>query len=408
MDNTEKQFISLLSSGIRNKDVFKKYDDVNWNEVLQLAKLHKTEGIIFQTLSRSGLINNIEKKDLNEIKINTFKTGVNQIRGINYLYNILNIFNEVNIKVIVLKGLVIREFYPKPEHRSMCDADILIHKEDLDKTKIILLNLGYVLDKHEASHHIKFTHDIYPVIEVHWHLFKRDGFNNNLDIFESSIWENSICITMGTAKVLSLNYEDLALHLCMHMAAHLVSSGFGVRQLCDLCLLIEAKGKEMNWESFMLKSSLYGFERFNSAIILVCNKLFDVEIPSGIKVDRVINDRNIDKLISEIIDSGVHGKKDMVSNFGNQLAFNFDNKENESNRGVVKRFIRFIFPRVEVMNDKYSYAEKNIVLLPIAWMHHFFTGVFSREYRIKEKIKFLFFGFSISARKNKLLKWLEL
>lgn len=407
MDNTQKQFIELLSKSIRREVAVEKYDNVNWEEILNLAKSHKVEGIFYSALSKSGLSSEIEVEQLKMLKKIVFNTGVGQIRSINNLSDIFQCFENENIPLIVLKGLVVRDFYPQPEQRSMCDADVLIHKEDLEKTKDLLIGMGYILDDHEASHHIKLFHRIYPVIEVHWHIIKRDGFNGNIEEFEKNIWENAINVNVGKTQVLSLGYEDLALHLCMHMAAHLASSGFGLRQLCDLVLLVEKKGQVINWNDFLSKARKYGFERFSKIIFNVCNKLFNMDIPKEIG-DEINHDKYINLLINEIVEAGVHGKKDMVNSFGNQLAFNFKDKDNNATVGAIKRFLQFIFPQVENMSDKYHYAKKVKLLIPIAWIHHLFNGIFSSDYKTKDKLKFVSSGVGVSVKKNKLLEWLEL
>ncbi|MGL5352007.1 MAG: nucleotidyltransferase family protein, partial [Clostridium sp.] len=143
MNNTQGQFLELLSNGIRDKKAIKIYEDVNWREIIELSKTHKVEGIIYSAIRKSELVAYIDDKDLSDLKLLTFKTGIGQLRDINNLSNIFRKFNEKNIPVIVLKGLVVRDFYPNPEQRSMCDADIFIHKEDLDKTKELLFELGY-------------------------------------------------------------------------------------------------------------------------------------------------------------------------------------------------------------------------------------------------------------------------
>ncbi|MEG1312098.1 MAG: nucleotidyltransferase family protein [Romboutsia sp.] len=407
MNNTQAQFIELLSKSIRSEVTIKKYDDVNWQEILGIAKSHKVEGIIYSVLKKSGLSSEIENESLEELKKIVFNTGVVQIRSINNLETIFECFNNENIPVIVLKGLVVRDFYPQPEQRSMCDVDILIHKEDLERTKELLFGMGYMLDEHEASHHIKLFHRIYPVIEVHWHIVKRDGFNGNIEEFETNIWVNTINVNVEKTQVLSLGYEDLVLHLCMHMASHLASSGFGLRQLGDLVLLVENKGEIINWNIFISNAKKYGFERFSKIIFNVCNKLFDMDIPKEIAYE-IDQDKYIDLFINEIVESGVHGKKDMVNSFGNQLAFNFEDKDNNATVGAIKRFLKFIFPPIENMSDKYSYAKKVKLLIPIGWIHHLFNGIFSSDYKAKDKLKFVSSGVGVSVKKNKLLEWLEL
>lgn len=409
MDNTQSQFIDLLSHSIRGKTSYKILENVNWDKMLTIAQLHKVEGIIYSSLNKKDLISQIDCEELKKLQISVFHTGTKQLRNIYNISKIFNRFNNEEIPVIVLKGLVVRNFYPHPEQRDMNDADILVHKEDLEKVKCILLDMGYShLENHEASHHIVFYHSTFPIIEVHWHIIKRDGFSSDLDKFEEDIWNNSIKVNVGDTEVRSLCYEDLALHLCMHMASHLAANGFGLRQLCDLVLLVENKGYEISWTSFLEKSKKYGFEKFNIIIFLLCNRLFHMKIPNELINIKLSEEKYINLLIDEILVGGVYGKKDVLNSFGNQIAFNYECKDNNATLGAIKRYIRFMFPRVEYMSDKYNYAKIYKILIPIAWFHHLIAGLFRKEYSFIDKSKFIIRGAFVSIKKNKLLKWMEL
>lgn len=409
MNNAQKQFVDILSAGIRGKLADKVYDNVEWDEVIDLADKHKVEGIIYLALRKSKLISNIGEEKISLLKQKAAITGITQSRHISGLSTVLNKINERNIPVIVLKGLVVREFYPQPDQRSMNDADILVHEGDVEKVKQLLIDMGYVyLEDHKASHHIALVHHKYPFIELHWNLFKRDGFSNELEHYERLIWRRAIKVNVGEAEVLSLSYEDLALHLCMHMAAHLAATGFGVRQLCDLVLLVEHKGDEIDWNSFIMKARMYGFEKFGKIIFLLCNKLFNMEAPKEINIKVVNNKKYVSALLNEIFEAGVHGKKEMANQFATQVAFNFEEKDSNATLGAINRYFRFIFPKIDDMSDKYSYAKKVKILTPIAWIHHLFAGVFASEYSFKDKVEFLTKGVAKAVNRNKLLDWMEL
>ena len=409
MNNAQKQFIDILSAGIRGKSADKVYYNVEWDEVIDLADKHKVDGIIYLALRKSKLISNIGEEKISLLKQKAAITGITQSRHISGLSTVLNKINERNIPVIVLKGLVVREFYPQPDQRSMNDADILVHEGDVEKVKQLLIDMGYVyLEDHKASHHIALVHHKYPFIELHWNLFKRDGFSNELEHYERLIWRRAIKVNVGEAEVLSLSYEDLALHLCMHMAAHLAATGFGVRQLCDLVLLVEHNGDEIDWNSFIMKARMYGFEKFGKIIFLLCNKLFNMEAPKEINIKVVNNKKYVSALLDEIFEAGVHGKKEMANQFATQVAFNFEEKDSNATLGAINRYFRFIFPKIDDMSDKYSYAKKVKILAPIAWIHHLFAGVFASEYSFKDKVEFLTKGASKAANRNKLLDWMEL
>ena len=408
MNTTEKQFIDLLSNSIRNEVCKKKYDNVDWNELINLSRKHKIEGLIYFALNKSRLLENIDEDKVKDLKKEVFFTGVTQISNMSKLEKVFNEFSKENVPVIVLKGLVVREYYPQPEQRSMSDADIFVKAKDLNKSKKILIDLGYTEVDAEASHHIKYIKSGYPMIELHWHVMKRDGFSDELDLFEDDIWDRTIEVKVKGAKVLSLGYEDLALHLCMHMAAHLAASGFGVRQIADLVLLVEKKGHLIDWTLFINKAEEFGFKKFIIIMFKICNILFSMDIPKEMAVYKIDDEEMFESLISTIFDGGVYGKKDMASNFANQVAFNYKGKDSNATIGAIRRYFRFIFPSIETMSDKYSYARKIRILTPIAWIHHLFSGIFRKEYNFTDKIRFLTKGAKESVEKNKILSWMEL
>lgn len=408
MNTTEKQFIDLLSNSIRNEVCKKKYDNVDWNELINLSRKHKIEGLIYFALNKSRLLENIDEDKVKDLKKEVFFTGVTQISNMSKLEKVFNEFSKENVPVIVLKGLVVREYYPQPEQRSMSDADIFVKAKDINKSKKILIDLGYTEIDAEASHHIKYIKSGYPMIELHWHVMKRDGFSDELDLFEDDIWDRTIEVKVKGAKVLSLGYEDLALHLCMHMAAHLAASGFGVRQIADLVLLVEKKGHLIDWTLFINKAEEFGFKKFIIIMFKICNILFSMDIPKEMAVYKIDDEEMFESLISTIFDGGVYGKKDMASNFANQVAFNYKGKDSNATIGAIRRYFRFIFPSIETMSDKYSYARKIRILTPIAWIHHLFSGIFRKEYNFTDKIRFLTKGAKESVEKNKILSWMEL
>lgn len=409
MDNTQRQFINILSAGIRGKIADKSYDNVDWVEVVNLANNHKVEGITYLALRKSKLISKIGQERFNLLKKKAVTTGIQQSRNILVLSEIFAKIKEEKIQVIVLKGLVVRDFYLQSDQRSMIDADILVHKEDVEKVKQLLIDKGYVfLEDHKASHHIVLVHSKYPIIKIHWNLFNREGFSDHIDHYERLIWKQAINVKVGEVEVLSLGYEDLALHLCMNMAANLAASGFGVSQLCDLVLLVEKKSEEIEWNSFIMKASMYGFEKFSTVIFILCRELFNMDIPSDIDINMINNKKYIDALINEIFDFCAHGKKEIVNEFSTQVAFNFEDKDSNAILEAIKRYFKFIFPPVESLSCKYNYVKKFKGLVLVAWLHHLVSGIFSKQYSFKDKFNFLIKGPTITVNRNKLLDWMEL
>ena len=57
-----------------------------------------------------------------------------------------------------------------------------------------------------------------------------------------------------------------------------------------------------------------------------------------------------------------------------EFAYTAD-KEGAKNESSLKRYMRFLFQKVEIMSDTYNYAKKYKVLHPVAWVHHLARGV---------------------------------
>ena len=401
MNLVEKQVITLLDGAMHGYKVDIK-ENVEWNKIIEEGNAHKIEGLIYSAIGQNSL-KNIDSEELNRWKLTTFQTGVSQIQHINKISKVLEELSENDIPVVVLKGLVVRDLYPRPELRTMCDADILVHKEHLEKVEKLLLDQGYtILENSEEMHRAYYKNG--TLIEVHW-VITNERYFDGIPEIEKSVWENAIEVTVGDSKALSMCDEDMAVHLCLHMATHLINRGFGIRQVCDLVLLIEQRGHLINWDSFLEKIRLCDIETFTKAIFMICESLFNTNIPFQLRGK--IKPSVIEDLVEDIFSNGVHGKRDEAAAMAKQMAYDKD-FSSETEVSVFKRYFNALFPKVDTMSYKFDYAKKYKILTPVAWIHHFCVWAFSSDYAIKDKMKFATSAMSISQKRSNLIKRLEL
>lgn len=409
MNNTQKQIIYMLSAAIRKKNVkFRSDEKINWNEVLEESEAHKVTPLIYSSINRAEALNIMDESTLSTLKKNVFKSSITQSSHIKNVASVLERFNNAGIPIIVLKGLVVRDYYPIPDLRTMCDADVLVHEEDLEKVSALMISLGFnqIKEKDDHGAHIVFYKGS-TVFEVHWTLIN-DRFFKGDKSFEDKLWDDAMDVTVGGVKTKSLSLEDLAVHLCTHMAVHLAYSGFGVRQLTDLVVLVEKKGHLIDWKAFLNKSKECGVYTFAIAIFNICNRLFDMEMPKEIKGEKNIKNKYIEQLIQDIFDSGVHGKKSNDRVFAAEFAFDQGEGAADGSVSIIKKFMKLLFPPISQMSDKYNYAKKFILLAPIAWIHHLIEGILNKDYNFSSKMKMATSTVSVANKRNKLLKELEL
>jgi hypothetical protein len=265
--------------------------------------------------------------------------------------------------------------------------------------------MEYIETEDATPAHIAFVHKKYCPIEVHWTLAD-NRYLGNVSDFEKEVWHRPVEKKILNTSVLCLCPEDFLIHLCIHMAVHMRSGGFGLRQLFDLVLLVEKDGLQIDWSSFSIKIKQNGIEKFTSAIFSVCHTLFNLQIPMEL-INVSVDKRYVKMLIKDIFDSGVFGMKSLDRVFGNNLLnaeVVFKNKSSSKMSSVIS----LICPPVNTLSDDYSYAKKHKILAPAAWIHHFFSGIFRKEYTILDKLNFLLFSTITFKKRDALLKNLEL
>lgn len=413
MNKTESQLIDLLNKAIHKETAkLEEIDDINWGKLLYEAREHHVSTLIYSAIKRKDAEMYIAPDILNEWKKEVFYSGINQQNHIHKVGDVLKKFNENDIPVIVLKGLVVREYFPMPQLRTMSDADVLVHKGDLDRVSSMMKGLGYTQTKDEDDHgaHIVFVKPGQPVFEVHWTLANKSFFKGKT-FWEDNLWKETMEVEVGGTKTLSLGMEDLAVHLCIHMAVHLAHKGFGVRQPLDLVLLVEQKGRKIDWGKFLGKAKECGIYKFTLVIFALCNRLFDLKLPIEIRNiigKELVNSKYIELLIEDIFASGVYGNKDETRVFASEFAFDQSEGAAKGTISICKKYIKLLFPAIKDMSEKYDYAKRVKILAPIAWIHHLFAGIFNKDYSMKNKVKMATSTVSVGSKRNMLLRELEL
>ncbi|WP_053984369.1 nucleotidyltransferase domain-containing protein [Niameybacter massiliensis] len=405
MNKQQEQLLELLTSAIRGekcKDT--RYQD--WEGVLAEAREHQVKGMIYTAIDRGEIEGHIDEQLYEKWKKETFRTGTSQIQHVCQVSRILSHFRTLGIDVIVLKGLVIREYYPRPELRTMCDADLLVHEKDLKIIEEILLEEGYHAE--EASPvHIKYTHPRCYAIEIHWTI-RDERIFEEIDALEAGLWQEAISVSVNGIEVLGLGLEDQIAHLCVHMATHLSVGGFGIRQLIDLVLLVQAKRHVIQWNILRKKIKRWNLSHFTVAVFKMAEVLFQLEFPVALNKLGSVKKQVVLELIEDMWAAGVHGKRDASRVLAHELAKDVEGKKSSEESSVLHNFLDFLCPPQEKLSDKYAYGKRHKVLLPIAWIHHLWNGIWNKEYKLKEKFKFAFTAFRVSKKRNKLLRDLQL
>ncbi len=304
-------------------------------EVYDLALKTDVGYIVASALSKLGLLSS-------EIKAAFFNeqlATVYRYEALKFdLESICRLFENDGIVHIPLKGSVIREYYPKPEMRTSCDIDVLIHKEDLKKARELLENeLGFKYND-KCGHDISFWSPANIEIELHHTLFEHNfDEKNQLD----KVWQYATPCEGFTYKH-ELDKAFFMFYHIVHMAKHVRSGGCGIRPFLDLAILEEKFGYDK--DAFIELISQAGLEIFT-------NKIFDV---AHMWFGTMEHDETSELMAEYVFGAGAYGSIE------NQVARN-----RSKNKSKLKLIISRIFISRKELEIMYPTVKAHPILTPV-------------------------------------------
>lgn len=275
-----------------------------------------------------------------------------------------NYLEENKIAYMPMKGILLKDLYPKPAMRQMADNDIwydATRQKDVSKW---FFDRGYSGIVGKA---VEDTFKKEPMFnfEMHTALY---GFAHDrvwMEYYEEK--------TKHLLHVPEKNYEmrfsdeDFYVYIISHEYKHYSGGGTGLRSLVDCYLLLKKYGKTLDREYVEGELAKLGLLDFEKLIRSLSLKLFD-----GAKHLELTAEE--EKTLNYILLSGVYGNHDnLVKNKlemirANELT-NGDESTNKSSTLKAKlRFLRkWMFPTREFMN--HHYHTKYFWQLPFAYVY---------------------------------------
>ena len=144
------------------------------------------------------------------------------------------LFEEAKIVHLPLKGSVLRAIYPAPWMRSSCDIDILVHEEDIERARPLLLEAGY-RPYANTAHDVSFDSPRGVHIELHFRLLE-DGVSAVMQETLNGVWSYA-SPREGRVYEQMLSDDFFYYYHIAHMAKHYLHGGCGIRPFLDLHLL---------------------------------------------------------------------------------------------------------------------------------------------------------------------------
>lgn len=191
-------------------------------------------------------------------------------------------FASEGIRCLTLKGPALALLlYGDMAMRTCKDLDLLVPREEFERTEALLLRDGYVRMHGDAErgpkergdadeHHVSFVHPARRVqLEIHWRLSR--GIESAPEFGE--LWARGRRIDIGGVTGRTLGKEDLLLYLLVHGAEH---GWFRLRWLLDIERLL-AVG--VRWEEIARLMPGYRCEAAAGQAAILLAELLGAPVP---------------------------------------------------------------------------------------------------------------------------------
>ena len=173
------------------------------------------------------------------------------------LKRLVGLFNERHIDYAVVKGQTVAVHYPDPSLRQSGDIDYYCDKENFPKSQQAIKEAwGIEADAHDSEHHVHYD---YKGVTYEGHFALTSLYSSQKTNYWQRLLDNEkgseVTIDGKAVKTLSPTLHTLFVFL--HLYSHLLELGIGLRQFCDLAMMLHACRNEIDHQ--LMKEHLKAF-----------------------------------------------------------------------------------------------------------------------------------------------------
>ena len=344
------------------------------NKLLDLAHEHHVLPMIFEAVYACPAAAAMDGTLFMQAKRTTVHTVMTQALKTEEFLALNRYLRQNGVMPLVVKGIVCRSLYPKPDYRYSGDEDVLCGEHQFRDCHKAMIEFGMEpcgsgLDSYE----IPYRNDSALYIELHKTLFAQDSdiFGDCNRFFEDA-FSRAAEITVQGQQVATLNPTDHMLYLILHAFKHFLHSGFGIRQVCDMILFANANGREIDWKAVLKKCRTIRADKFAAALFRIGEKYLTFA-PEQACYPRAWRELQVDEspLLADLLYGGIYGSSDRSRVHSSNMTLNAvsADKKGKTNRA---NLLKTIFPSVRYLENRFPYLHRMPYLLPVAWICRIF------------------------------------
>ena len=318
-------------------------DSLDYDSLFRIASFHRLTSIVSLALKSAGVdqerFEHARKKDI-------WKYLINEEQKI----EVINKLEKSGIRYCVLKGEILKHYYPKIEMRQMSDIDILYDNRKSEEVRRIMEELGFSSEKNSAGHQDDYIKPPVSHFEMHRELFTKEEnerfFAYYNRVFDRLIKNNDNEYSYRFTK------EDFYIYLVAHEFKHYTWRGTGLRSVLDIYVYL--KNEVLDWGYILNELAVLDLVQFEETNRKLADKLFSNK-EAELSEDEI-------KMLEYLINSGAYG-----------LAEN-EIKNGIKQNGKLRYIMRRLFPPSTALQRHYPIFYKYVVLIPLLPFYRIIRG----------------------------------
>lgn len=384
MESVHELFLQALRASLeqRTVDWEEELTLEEWNKLFAMAAAHHVLPMIYGAVIRSIAARKADPQLFMAAKRQTMHLVMLQTRKTNAFLHLLPALVSAGVTPLVVKGLVCRELYPNPDYRISGDEDVLIPEAQFSLCHETMLSCGMNLTdpaQDLSAYEVSYGQQESNLhIELHKQLFspEADAYAD-LNLFFIGVHERSITQSLQGTEVPTLSHTDHLFYLICHAFKHFLHGGFGIRQVCDICLYANAFGSLVDWEQVKSQCRKIHADLFSVALFRIGEKYltFRPEVACYPEQWRVqaVDER---PMLEDLLDAGVFGASSMSRKHSSNMTLHAVSAQKQGKKAG-SSVLKILFPSARDLSGRYPYLKQKPYLLPAAWVNRIVK--YSRE-----------------------------
>lgn len=372
MDRAESCFLTSLGcalKGIPMTDVAGLSAE-EWQKVFRLASMHHVLPLVVEAVCRlpelrdNALLQSSRQLVRQQVFLQTQKSAG--------FLTLLQQLDLAGVHPLVVKGIICRNLYPKPDHRFSSDEDLLVRPEDLDRCRAVFAQTGLATtfspEQQLDSYEIPYRQKDGPLyIELHRYLFPPESeAYGHLNTFFENAHNRAVCVEVSGIDVCTLEYTDHLFYLICHALKHFLHSGFGIRQVCDILMFTQTYGARIDWPVFLENCRKIHAFGFTASLFRIGQRHLgfrcDICPPelSAMYIDEM-------PMLEDLLQAGVYGSSSESRQHSSNITLDAMASRLQK-REARNPLLLSLFPPAQKLQHRYSYLKDRPWLLPAAWV----------------------------------------